>query len=98
MADQMTLDSILDENPTPPPVEPKLDTPPPVETPEAKKEQYTTKKKEWRDKEQEAQGRGRDPDTGQYSTKEVKAPVEAPKEEVKDETKVEVKPPVEEYS
>lgn len=97
MADQMTLDSILDEKPTPPPVEPKLDTPPPVETPEAKKEQYTTKKKEWRDKEQEAQGRVRDPDTGQYAPKEVKeVPVEAPKEEVKTETKVEK--PVEEYT
>ena len=98
MADQMTLDSILDEKPTPPPVEPKLDTPPPVETPEAKKEQYTTKKKEWRDKEQEAQGRVRDPDTGQYAPKEVKeAPVEATKEEVK-ATETKVEKPVEEYT
>jgi len=94
MADQMTLDSILDEKP----VE-KIDTPVVDSTPPPEKPDYTTKKKEWRDKEQEAQGRVRDKETGQYTPKEVKEEVKEPvKEEVKaPEVKPEVKP-VEEYS
>ena len=88
MADE-SLDSILNEKP---PVEtPKTETPV-VEKP-------TSTRQEWRDREQGAQGRERDPATGQYAPKEAKEPPpEPPKEPVKAETPKEPTKPVEEYS
>ena len=83
MAEQTSLDKILDEKP--------------VETPPVEK--TISNRQEWRDKEQDAQGKVRDPSTGQYAPKEVKeAPVESPKAEVKVETPKEPTKPLDEYS
>ena len=60
----------------------------PVEKQQA--ERNTSKRKAWQDREQDAQGRVRDPATGQFLPKEAK-PEPVAKEEPKAETKPEVK-------
>jgi hypothetical protein len=91
----LSLDEILSDKPTEtvevapePVVETTKD---PVEQQQA--ERNKSIKDTWRDKEQEAQGRVRDPATGQFVTKEApKEGTTAPKEEPKAEVKVEAKP------
>lgn len=68
-------------------------------------ERNTSKRKAWQDREQDAQGRVRDPQTGQFLPKEAakeepKAEPKAaePKTEVKVEPKAEVKPPPQELT
>lgn len=86
MPDQMSLAGILnDEKPTPP-AEASTEAPPPSEAPESKPEvkepveRPQSRKKAWQDKEQEAQGRVRDPATGQFAPK-AQAEPEAPKKD-----------------
>lgn len=95
-----SFDDILQDKPAEKPVEAPAPEATPEPTPEAKAEAYTTRRKEWRDKEQLAQGRARDPETGQYTKVEAKEPeVKAEvKPEVKPEPKVEVKPPAQEFT
>lgn len=91
MAEQLSMTDILsDEKPVEVTPEPAKE---PVVEPAAKEpvERPVSLKQVHRDKEQDAQGRVRDPETGQYATKEVKV---EEKVEVKVEPKVEVKPVV----
>lgn len=94
MAEQLSMDDILDDKkpaepaaPAPAPEKaaepalesPKLDDKPPPEAP--KVERPLSRKKQWQDREQDAQGRVRDPDTGQYVAKEEKKAETAPTKE-----------------
>lgn len=110
MADQSSLDSILEDKPAPaaPPAEPVAPPPPkeppaaPVaaEAPESKEPREKTAKEQWREKEQTAQAEGlgmeRDPVTGQF-TKKADAPQEKPKEQPAAPA-APVAPPVEEMT
>jgi hypothetical protein len=84
MAEQLSLNDILsDKEPVAPALEPAkepvkeqtADTAKPVEkteaTPEPKVERPQSRRKAWADREQDAQGRIRDPETGQYTAKPV---------------------------
>lgn len=73
MADVPSMDDILgDKEPEPAPVEtPKEQLDLPAVPVEAKVERPISRKQAHRDKEQESQGRVRDPDTGQYAPKEA---------------------------
>ena len=89
--EQMELADILSgvDRPVIPPKAEAVPEAPPAEAPAAppeKQEKYTSRKQAHRDKEQLAQGRVRDVETGQFSTKEEPPLVAVPKEE----------PPVEE--
>lgn len=90
--EQMSLDSILHEEKPAPVTEqaPPDKAPPEKSTPEIP----VFAKQQWRDKEQDAKGRVRDPATGQYVPKEVKPAAEEVKTEVKPEVVPEVKPEV----
>lgn len=98
MADQMEFDDILkDELPPPEKPEPEAAPEPEAKTeaaPEPKQERVQSRRKQWQDKEMDARGLRRDPETGQFVPKD--APVEAktdePKPEAKPEAKTEAKP------
>lgn len=86
---QMDMNDILGDK-DPEPREPQAPAEPPSgEVPPAEaRDRLQSRKVAWRDKEQEAQGRVRDPETGQFSAKppaepkpEVKAEPAAPKQE-----------------
>jgi hypothetical protein len=94
VAEQLSMDNILSgEDPEPKaPEAPAPETKDPVEKQQAERnevkvDQAQSRKKAWQDKEQEAQGRVRDPGTGQYVQKaktaepEVKADPAEPKAE-----------------
>ena len=87
MSEQLSMDQILEDKPA---------EPVQVETTPEPVEHNHSARKAWADREQEAQGRVRDPVTGQYVPKEE--PKEEPKVEVKEEPKVEVKPPIQEFN
>lgn len=88
MPEQMTIsmDDILSDKKPAAPEAPTAPAPEkavePAAAPEAPKvERPLSRKKQWQDREQDAQGRVRDPDTGQYVAKEEKKAEEAPAKE-----------------
>jgi hypothetical protein len=89
MAEQMSMDSILNDD-KPEPAAPAAVEKPAAEAPAAAApvERPTSSRKEWADKEQAAQGRVRDPETGQFVKAEEK-PAEPAKEPAKPEAKAE---------
>lgn len=92
MNEQITMDDILEDKPAEAPTEtPAAEAPaaPPTET--APVERPTSRRMVHRDKEQLAQGRVRDPETGQFAPKPEEAKAEEkPKEEPKESPKAEV--------
>ena len=86
MPEQLSLDNVLDNNSSPIPKdkpEPATPAPAPKEAPESPKlgekplaetappvERSQSNRKKWEDREQAAQGRVRDPETGQFATAE----------------------------
>lgn len=94
MAEQTSFNDILADKPAETPVQVETKEAPVEIKEETKVERPLSKKQVHRDKEQLAQGRVRDPETGQYAQK-VETVQETPKEAPKKE---EVKPPAQEFT